>query len=208
MKVIVAVFVSALLCVAVYLGWGSYKASQEIDFALKNVKTVAAQLAITTEMRKSDTVTFAEYFKSSSTALDEIDKVKLSLRTYDFSRRARARDVALEFATAAQEVIRLEAAHARSRMRLSSAKQSEDSAEKERESTANEYTKKYAYERAQKLRDEQIEILDEMLAGLKTLPIKHERVITADREVKDLFGVDEGLNQELISAFTLEEKNK
>lgn len=201
MKLITAVVVLAITCAAGYLGWNHYRAAKEMETALASVRSVAAQMTRHSEMRKSDTVTFSEYFKVSAESVDEIDKGNITLRTAVFDYRPEARDVAIDFGKNAQEIIRFEVGQARSRMRLNSEKQVEDLATKDLSTSASQYGSKYALDRAQKARDEQIEILSKMLEELKTLPSKHEKMIATDRKVKDTFGEGEGLPPDLVESF-------
>jgi thymidylate synthase len=201
MKLITAVVAVAIIFVAGYWGWNQYRAMNEMETALASVRSVAAQMARHSEMRKSDTVTFAEYFKASAESVDEIDKSNVALRTSVFDHRPEARDSAIDFGKSAQEIIRFEVAQARSRMRLNSEKQIEDLATKDLSTSASQYGSKYASDRAQKSRDEQIDILSKMLEDLKTLPAKEEKMIAADRKVKEVFGEGEGFSPDLVESF-------
>jgi len=198
MRTIIAVLILGLVAGLGFLGWNKYQAYTEMQVAVANVRSASALMIRQSEMDRSDTVTFSEYFKKAAESIDEIDKGLLVLRTTQFARRADARDSAIEFSSSAQEIIRAASSQARSKMRASSVKQILEEARQEALSSNNEYTVTYATDRARKARDEQIEILGEMISELEALKAKNERMMSADTKVKSLFGPTEGLPSEMV----------
>lgn len=204
MKSIIAVLALALVGALGYWGWERHQSSLELEAALSNVRSTTALLSKQSEMRKSDTITFAEYFKRTEESIDDLDKGILVLRTSKFSHQASARDSAIDFASNAQEMIRSDASHARSSMREKNAERIAKEAHQEAMSSSNEYTIKWASERSSKARNEQIEILGEMIKELEGMKVKNERMIDSDRKIKDIFGANEGLPPEMLSKLTPE----
>lgn len=198
MKLIIAAIVLVALSMAGYVGWKKYESSNELALVQSNVRATVALMSRQDELEKSETVTFAEFFKKSESSIDDLDRGIVSLRTAPLKIQLAARDSAIEYATSAQEVIRSSVSQARYRMKATSAEKAAVEARQEAIGSTNEYTVEWAQDRARKARVEQLEALNQVIKELQSLGQKNQRVVDADRKIKLVFGQTEGMSAEML----------
>ena len=199
MKKTTAVFILfAIIAGGAWFAWDKAKSSEEVTKALHQVKMTSALISQQVDLEKNGSgITFGEYFSKSSAAVDGIDKGILELRTSEWPRRPDAKDAALQFMTATSDLIRLSSLKMRIQMQLNTAEERTEEAKRERETSDNEYTIKWAADREKKARDEQIELLQKILDGAKTNQEKTEALVASDQKIKAVFGSTEGIAPEL-----------
>ncbi|WP_123512671.1 hypothetical protein [Pseudomonas frederiksbergensis] len=199
MKKTIAVFILlAIIAGGAWFAWDRSKSSEEVAKALHQVKMTSALISQQVDLEKNGSgITFGEYFIKSSAAVDGIDKGILELRTSEWPRRPDARDAALQFMTATSDLIRLSSLKMRTQMQLNTAEERTEEAKRERETSDNEYTIKWAADRERKSRAEQIELLQKILDSVKTTQEKAEVLVASDQKVKTIFGAVEGIAPDL-----------
>lgn len=201
-NILISVVLIAVISGVAFLGWGKYQSATEIGVAQVSVRATAALIDRQSAMNKADTISFSEYLKKSGEANDDIDKNILALRLEKFSREGEAGAAALEFSSSAQDIIRAATMQARSKLRANIAEKNADDALAEALSSKNQYITSAAFDRSKKSRNEQVEILGEMIKRTEEMKIKRDRLLSANRKIKEILGVGEGVSLDTINSLT------
>lgn len=199
-KTIAAFILLAIIGAGTWYAWDRAKSSEEVAQALTQVKMTSALISQQVDIEKDGSgITFGEYFKKSAAAVESIDKGVLELRTGEWPRRPDAKETAIEFMIATSDLIRLSSMKMRTQMQLNSAEERTKEAQREQQISDNEYTIKRASATEIKSRDEQIELLQKILDGIKATKEKGDVLLASDQKVKAVFGSSEGIAPDLVA---------
>lgn len=199
MKAAVAIIFAIAVAVAGWFGWTKYEGIQETKAAALSIRVAATQTERQLNARKEDGITFAEYFKRSSSVMDVLDQevTKLQARQWDY--RPKDRDIAVEFIEQCQSMLRSDQTDVHLVMEQSNAQDALDNANEEYDEATSSYAVEWASKRRSTASDNLIEALNKQIKNLQESMPKVKKLLAADDSVKAAFGQDAGLSLDTAS---------
>jgi hypothetical protein len=198
MKAVVAIALAAVVAGGGWFAWTSYEARQETDFATEAIQTSASQLERQLKAMDEDGITFAEYFKRSTTALEAMDETASALASKKWRYELQSRDISVVFVDQSKAMIRYEHQRARLMMEVQNARKASERADTELSESKTPTEIEWTAKRASSASKELIGVLEKMIENTKTGELVIGKMLSADREAKSKLSQNIGLNAAVI----------
>lgn len=191
---------AVLLAVGGWLGWGAYQDHAEKSEAVRSAQASAVIFERLLAAKDEDGMTFVEYGRRSSTAIDSLDKEATILASKAWSRRIKDRDTVIAFIDECKAMSRLAALKVRLLMEESNAQEAYDKATADLDD-ASSSQREWRYKRFTEASDDLVAVLQkriDLTAGQKA---KIEKLLAADEALKSSLGASVGISMPVLEEF-------
>lgn len=194
MKKLLVAVVLVGLGIAGWFGWTQYESAKEMDRARASAKVASVLTTRMLQAREGEgEITFGEYFKRGSAAVDDLEKESIQMQTSEWKYHGDARDAVLAFIDACKTTVRADAREMRLISDQQSAQKQADAAWKEFQSSDNSYEKEYASKRSSEHLSDAIATLEKLIEQQKQTDAVVQNLKAKDAQLKEKLGSDQGL---------------
>lgn len=200
MKAVVAGVLTLVIAGGGWFGWNKYQGGLETTAAVQAIQLSAMQTERQLNARKEDGITFAEYFKRATSAMEALDKAISDLEVRSWDHAPTHRDTAITFIEQCKAILRAAQADTHLAMDESNARESSDAAKRELDEADSSIALDWALKKYKRASNELLEVLQKQIQAIEGSADKVKKMVSADDAVKSAFGPDKGLSQATASA--------
>ncbi|MEX5373635.1 hypothetical protein, partial [Klebsiella pneumoniae] len=139
----------------------------ETTAAVQSIQQSSTQTERQLNARKEDGITFAEYFKRSTSVMESLDQSISGLEARQWNYAPSDRDLAIAFIEQCKAIVRAAEADTRLMMDESNARESTDAAKKELDEADSSVALDWALKRYKRASNELLEVLHKQLEAIE-----------------------------------------